>query len=175
MPGMDRLFHVSEELGIEVFEPRPSPSHFEAITGDVVFAISDRLLHNYLLPRECPRVTYYVHPKTTEEDRKRFFGESTAQFIITVPSQWYDVINTTVLHCYEFAPDNFTLLDDCAGYYISHQPEQPIAVTEISDPIGEILSRKAELRFSPAIVPLSEAISGSSLGFSLIRMRNAKA
>ncbi|HEY9001370.1 MAG TPA: hypothetical protein VIM89_08450 [Mucilaginibacter sp.] len=169
-----RLFHISERPGIEVFEPRPSPSYFDAIKEDVVFAISDRLLHNYLLPRDCPRVTYYIGPQTTEADKNRFFGESTGKFIITVPSEWYTEIKTTVLYCYEFAINNFTLLDECAGYYVSSQREIPIAIRTISDPINEILSLGVELRFTPSIIPLAEVVKCSSLNFSLIRMRNAK-
>jgi hypothetical protein len=170
-----RLFHISEEPEIKIFDPRPSPSHFDAITGDIVFAISGHLLHNYLLPRNCPRVTYYIRPETTVEDRHKFFGESKADHIITVPSEWYETIRATSLYCYEFAPDNFMLLDECAGYYISYQQEEPIAVSVINDLIGEILARNVELRFSPAIIPLSEAVARSSLGFSMIRMRNVKA
>lgn len=174
MPMDGRLFHISEEPGIELFEPRPLPSHFDAITGNVVFAISPRLLHNYLLPRDCPRVTYYAGPETTEEDKRTFFGETEAEFVIVVPSEWYEKIKTTALYCYEFTPDNFTLLDECAGYYISYQPEKPITMAVITDPISEILSRKAEIRFTPSIISLAEAASRSSLRFSLIRMRNAK-
>jgi len=48
-----RIFHISEQAGINIFEPRPSPSHFEAITGNVIFGITGELLHNYLLPRDC--------------------------------------------------------------------------------------------------------------------------
>jgi uncharacterized protein DUF6886 len=170
-----RLFHISEEPDIAIFEPRPSPSHFDAITGHVVFAISERLLHNYLLPRDCPRVTYYRTSKTTEEDRKQFFGESEVDFIITIPSEWHETIQKTILYCYEFGTENFTLLDECAEYYISYQPEKPIAITEISDILGELLSRNIELRITPALISISKAVAQSSLGFSIIRMRNAKA
>jgi len=175
MAAQIRLFHISEVSGIEVFDPRPSPSHFDGITGDVVFAIAERLLHNYLLPRDCPRVTYYLRPDTTEEDREHFFGESQAEFIIAIPSEWYNILSKTVLYCYEFAPDNFTLLDECAGYYISYRPEKPVACTVITDIINELLLRKVELRITPALIPLAKAVAASSLGFSNIRMRNARA
>jgi hypothetical protein len=45
------LFHVSEESGIERFEPRAS----EDGRGPVVWAIDAGRLRNHLLPRECPR------------------------------------------------------------------------------------------------------------------------
>jgi hypothetical protein len=170
-----RLFHISDLPGIEIFNPRPSPSHFDALTGDVVFAISGRLLHNYLLPRDCPRVTYYLRDETSEEDKKLFFGYSRAEFIVTVPTEWYDTIKKTVLYCYEFSPDSFTLLDECAGYYISNKPEKPIDCRVITDVVAEVLLRNVELRITQALIPLSKAVNASSLAYSLIRMRNARA
>jgi hypothetical protein len=78
------------------------------------------------------------------------------------------------LYCYEFDAGNFSLLDECAGYYISYQPEKPVSISVISDPIKEILSRSVELHFMPSILPLSGMVGASSLNFSMIRMRNAR-
>jgi hypothetical protein len=167
------LFHISEEPGINIFEPRPSPSFFESITGDVVYAISGSLLHNYLLPRDCPRITYYLSADTTEVDKEKFIGNSTASNIIIVESGWYQRIKETILYCYEFSTDNFTLLDECAGYYISYKPEIPIKVSPVNDIMAELLSRNIELRFTPSLIKLSDAVVKSSLNFSIIRMRNA--
>lgn len=68
------LFHVSEEASIERFEPRWS----ESVGDKVVWAIDEDRLHNYLLPRECPRVTYYAGSQTASEDVDRFLGTSKA-------------------------------------------------------------------------------------------------
>jgi hypothetical protein len=174
LKNSERLFHVSEEPGIAVFEPRPSPSFFAEIKGDVVFAIGERLLHNYLLPRDCPRVTYYRTETTIAEDAEKFFGESTAEFVVIVESGWYERIKNTTLYCYEFAPANFTLLDECAGYYMSYQAEKPVGVRIITDIMAELLSRNVEVRFTPSLINIAEAVSQSTLNFSIIRMRNAK-
>ena len=169
-----RLFHISEEPAIQLFEPRPSPSHFDGINGDVVFAIADDLLHNYLLPRDCPRVTWYTGPKTTDADKERFMDNSAANYIVVVESGWYQRIKETILYCYEFPADNFTLIDECAGYYISYHPVIPISVKPINDTMTELLNRNIELRFTPSLIPLADAVGKSTLNFSLIRMRNAK-
>jgi hypothetical protein len=170
----NRLFHVSEVPDISVFEPRPSPSYFAGINGDVVFAISGRLLHNYLLPRDCPRVTYYVATQTTTADKERFMGETEAGHVIVVESVWYRRIMETRLYCYEFSPSNFTLIDDCAGYFVSHESVVPISVYPVNDIIEELLGRNVELRFTPSLLSLADAVSKSTLNFSLIRMRNAR-
>ncbi len=168
-----KVFHVSEEAGIALFEPRPSPSFFSEITGNVVFGIEERLLHNYLLPRDCPRVTYYRGDKTTEEDREQFFGESKAGFVVIVESGWYERIKGTTLHCYELPGNGFALLDECAGYYISYRAVEPVSVQPVDDIMAELLRRKVELRFTPSLLKIAEAVAKSTLNFSIIRMRNA--
>ena len=169
----NRVFHVSEEPGISVFEPRPSPSYFESINGDVVFAVSGQLLHNYLLPRDCPRVTWYAGEHTNITDKNKYLN-STTPYVVTVESGWYQRIKSTVLYCYEFPINNFMLLDECAGYYISYQQGVPISVTVIDDIITELLKRNVELRFTPSLIQLAAEIKTTSLNFSLIRIRNAK-
>jgi len=101
-------------------------------------------------------------------------GSITADYVITVENGWYERIKETTLYCYEFLPDGFSLLDGCAGYYISYDPVIPIAISTIPDIMAELLSRNIELRFTPSLIKLAEAVSKSSLNFSIIRMRNAK-
>jgi hypothetical protein len=168
-----RLFHISEEDGIEKFDPRPSPSFFSSIKGDVVFAISGRLLHNYLLPRDCPRVTYYAGPSTSPEDRQRFLGQSRATHVVAIEAGWFLRVSAIILYCYEFAADNFMCLDEVAGYYISYQQEMLVSRRRIDDILGELLKGHVELRVLPELWTLAGGVKESSLSFSLIRMRNA--
>ena len=173
--NFERLFHVSEQPGITVFEPRPSSSFFAEITGDVVFAIADSLLHNYLLPRDCPRVTYYQTDKTTPAHKEKFFGQSKADFVIIVESGWYERIKNATLYCYELPNEGFMLLDECAGYYMCYQPAIPAETRTIADIMAELLKRNVELRFTPSLIEIADAVSKSTLNFSIIRMRNAQA
>lgn len=165
-----KLFHISEEPDIKIFHPRPSPQFYQSIKSDVVFAISDNLLHNYLLPRNCPRVTYYKGVHTSQEDMHKFFGKSTADYIINVEEAWKERTRNVTLYKYEFAPDNFTLLDENAGYYVSSKSEVPVSVTEITDVTAEIGKRNVELRFLSEIKSLAKEVAASGLKFSIIRM-----
>ncbi|MDP9080721.1 MAG: hypothetical protein M3O71_25170 [Bacteroidota bacterium] len=174
LKNSERLFHVSEEPGIQEFIPRPSPSFIEGIKGDVVFAIAENLLHNYLLPRDCPRVTYYESSATTPADKEKFMGSTGAGNIIIVESGWHEAIRSATLFCYEFPPEDFLLIDECAGYCISYQPVKPVNVRKIADIVPELLARNVELRFTPSLIEIAEEVSASSLNFSIIRMRNAK-
>jgi hypothetical protein len=141
----------------------------------VVFAIAEPLLHNYLLPRDCPRVTYYANPGTSAEDRNHFLAGSGATHVIAIETDWFHRVNTTRLYCYEFLPHTFTLLDEIAGYYISHAPVIPIGVRRIDNIFDELLTRAhIELRVLPELRTLGNAVIASTLSYSLIRMRNAK-
>ena len=169
----DRLFHVSEEAVITRFDPRPSPSELPGLESDVVFAISGKLLHNYLLPRDCPRVTFYKTAKTTQADKDQFFGTSSAEFIIIVESGWYQRIKDTTLYIYEFHTEDFTVIDEVAGYYVSYKPVIPAQVHMIDDCVAALLTRNVELRFTPSLTRIADTIKASSLNYSIIRMRNA--
>ena len=106
-------------------------------------------------------------------DKEKFIGDSSARHIIIVESGWYQRIKETQLYCYEFLNDGFVLVDECAGYYVSYQQVIPFAVTPVNDIMTELLSRNVELRFTPSLIQLADAVSTSSLNFSIIRMRNA--
>jgi len=168
-----RLFHISQDPNIKIFIPRPSPSEINGLKGNVVFAISERLLHNYLLPRDCPRVTFFAKPESLRSDIQKFFGQTAAEYIITVENNWYRLIQNTTIYCYEFSPDNFLVVDEGAGYYISYESVTPIKTSTILDPISELLIRNVELRFTPELWLLADQVIKSSLQYSLIKMRNA--
>lgn len=172
---MSRLFHVSDQAEIQCFEPRVSPSHNSAV-GDqrVVWAIGERLLHNYLFPRDCPRVTFYAGDLTSKADVARFWHGSSAKYIVAVESSWVKVILNTQLYCYELPADGFKLIDDIASYYVSPSAVEPIQVTEYSDLFLALTEREVELRILPSLWPLRDAVVDSTLNFSIIRMRNAQ-
>ena len=161
------LFHVSEEPGIQTFEPRPS----EYTAEPVVWAIDETRLRNYLVPRDCPRVTYYAGPDTSAEDVERFLGSS--RVVVAVESGWYERVRSCRLYCYHMPQDTFECLDECAGYFVSRETVVPARVEIIDDPIAEMLKRGVEVRFLPDLWPLRDAVVQSSLQFSIIRMRNA--
>ena len=161
------LFHVSEEEGIERFEPRWS----ESASQNVVWAIDADHLRNYLLPRECPRVTYYAGPQTVNADVEQFLGKSDA--VVAIESGWFERLRSCRLFCYHLPPDTFECIDECAGYFVSTVPVVPARVEVLDDLILELLKRGVELRFVPNLWPLRDAVVASTLQFSMIRMHNA--
>jgi hypothetical protein len=161
------VFHVSEESGIERFEPRQS----KFVEGPVVWAIDAEHLRNYLLPRQCPRVTYYAGPASSYTDVQRFLGVSKA--VVAVESGWFAKVRSCHVYCYQLPPDTFECLDECAGYFVSRVAVTPARVEIYDDVIAELLKRGVEIRFVPNLWVLHDAIAASSLQFSMIRMSNA--
>lgn len=162
------LFHVSEEAGIGRFEPRAP----EDGGPPVVWAVDAGRLRNYLVPRECPRVTYYAGGETNPADVERFLGASPA--VVAVESGWLERLRACRLYCYHLPPETFECVDECAGYFVSRASVTPARVEVFDDLMAELLGRGAELRFVPSLWPLHDAVAASSLRFSLIRMRNAR-
>lgn len=162
------LFHVSEHAGIDRFEPRV----LETFPEPVVWAVDREHLRNYLLPRDCPRVTYYRIPTSTAEDVAKYLGASPA--VVAIESEWLPRIRDHTLYCYSMPSTTFECIDPGAGYYISRQSVTPDAIKVIRDPIGALRASGAELRTVDNLWPLHDAVATSSLQFSMIRMRNAK-
>ena len=163
------LFHVSEEAGIERFEPR----RLETFPEPVVWAIDRDHLRNYLLPRHCPRVTYCGTPSSTKEDVARYVGASAA--VVAIESEWLARVQASQLYCYRLSRATFECIDEGAGYFVSRQSVVPDGIDVIHDPMSAIAACGAELRTVDSLWPLHDAVAASTLQFSMIRMRNAKA
>ena len=163
-----RVFHVSEEPGIERFDPRPS-TH-----GDMVWAVGERLLHNYLLPRDCPRVTFYATPGSDPADVERFFAGTSARHVVAIETGWLERVRNTRLYLYGLDPDGFEPIDPGADYYVCRRAKVPIGIAVVDDLLSALVARDVELRVMPSLWKLRDAVVASSLQFSIIRWRNAQ-
>ena len=169
-----RLYHVSETPGIERFEPRVPPSADAGVADPVVWAVDEQRLRNYLLPRDCPRVTFYSKPTSTPADVECLIGPCCAAAVVAIEADWLDRVRATVLYLYEMPRDTFSLADASAGYWVSRRAVVPGAVAVVSDCVKAIVERGVELRIVPNLWPLHDAVVASTLHFSSIRMRNAQ-
>lgn len=167
--AMSDLFHVSEKGDIARFEPRPS----DYTDRPVVWAIHKARLCNYLLPRDCPRVTFYAHQETAPADIERFLGKD--RIVVAVEEEWLERIKTASLFLYTMPEAPFALKDAAAGYWVSPEPVTPLARDQLLGLREAIAARGATLRVVPSLWPLHDAVAASSLKFSMIRMRNARA
>ena len=166
---MPRLFHVSHDMFIERFEPRVPP-----LGGNpVVWAVDEEHLANYLLPRDCPRVTFYARPDSAPEDVERLMGPTFPKRVVAIESGWLWNAMLGELYVYELPPDTFECVDSGAGYYTSRAAVDYKNVQRLRHPLRELVATGAELRVIPNLWPLRDAVLASTLQFSFIRMRNA--
>lgn len=169
------LYHVSDNGTVEVFEPRDPPSPDAGVHDPSVWGVDDRHLVNYLLPRNCPRVTFYPVKESAKKDVNRLIGPSESSHVIVIEADWLERAWNCSLWVYAFSEEGFYCVDSGAGYFVTHQAVRPIRKTRIEYPILELVRRGVELRVVPSLWPIRDAVIESTLQFSCIRMRNAKA
>jgi hypothetical protein len=165
------MYHVSESK-IEIFYPRKSPLD-APVQGDFVWAIGEKLVHNYILPRDCPRVCYY--PKTFMQllHYSSLFTLDKKPFVVAVPKYMYATIAKTKLYIHQFAPFNFKLIDEIANYYISSHAETCINIFEINNILAYFEHNPyVELKFINDLEELKNEVVQSDLNFSIIRWKN---
>ena len=172
---LERLYHFSDDPNITRFDPRPPPSTSSGVVDNVVWAVGARLRHNYLLPRDCPRVTFYPTSSSAPDDVARLMAGTSAGHVVAIETSWMPALRHGRLYQYELPADTFVPVNPGAGYYISRAPVVPISVVTIDDLLGELLACDVELRVMQSLWKLSDAVVASSLHFSCIRMRNAAA
>lgn len=169
-----RLFHVSEESNIGIFEPRkPSRTDIDNSKG-LVWAINEQCLPNFLTPRDCPRVAYYYTDRSSDKDKSRLFSSPYVQHVVAIESKWFETMKNTTLYLYEFDPSDFILQDEIAGYYVSDKKQKPVNKIVIMDVFKELFDRNVELRVMPNLWDLAEDIKKTTLNWSLCRMSNAE-
>ncbi|MGE0625324.1 MAG: DUF6886 family protein [Pseudomonadales bacterium] len=176
MPG--RLFHFSDDDGIERFEPRPvrtpspRPPGRDWLNGPLVWAIDEWHQPLYLFPRECPRILIWRRPSSEAADVARYFAGSTARMVAWVEEGWRNRLESAHLQRYELPDDTFESLDD-AGMWVSRAAVLPRACERI-DRLPDALARAdVELRLLPSLKPLNR-LWETSLHASGIRLRNAR-
>ncbi|WP_017414006.1 DUF6886 family protein [Clostridium tunisiense] len=168
-----RLFHVSEENNIKIFQPRlPYRDDLDKSKG-LVWAVNEECLPNFLTPRECPRVAYHWGSLSTSEDKDKYFTSKSCNHVVAIEYKWFEVMKNTTLYLYEFSPSKFYLQDETAGYYVSEAAEVPINQIIIDDIFAALFKRNVELRVVDNLWHLSSEIQKTSLNWSMCRMKNA--
>ena len=173
-----RLFHYSDDPGIERFEPRAvdrgtmRQPGMEWLNGPLVWAIADWHQPMYLFPRNCPRILLWRLPSSTPEDIDRFFGESSARMLAHVEAHRLTELCEATLYRYELPTDNFDDLGD-AGMWVSRKPVRPVDMTVVDSLPERLAEANVELRVMASLVPLRDVWS-TTLHASGIRLRFAR-
>jgi len=162
-----RLFHVSEAAGVARFEPRPNYRR----AGEMVWAVDEPHLVNFLTPRDCPRITFGRGPATTEADAARFL--SGARRVVAFEADWLERVRACALTIYEMPPDTFEPENHEAGYWISQAAVTPLTSWLEKDLLAALRAAGAEVRILQDFWPLRDTVVNSTLEFSIIHQDRA--
>jgi hypothetical protein len=166
--GPHALWHVSEDDSIERFEPHHRPGH--ALDEPLVWAVDTRHLPLYWFPRDCPRVAFWAVSTSTEANVERFLGGDRTRRVHVVEPEWLESMRTTRVVAYRLPAATFEPWD---RFWISHEAVEPLDLVELGDLVARHRTAEIELRVDDALLVLWEAVVGSTLDYSGIRLRNA--
>jgi hypothetical protein len=153
---------VSEDDSIRRFEPRDGK----------VWAIGTRLLPLYWFPRDCPRATFWAESETTRDAVDRFLGGDRTRRVHVVEPEWMEPMQTTRVLAYRLPEQPFVENDD--RFWISAEPVEPLERVELGNLVERHDDAGIELRTEDDLPGFWDEVVGSSLGFSGIRLRNAR-
>lgn len=167
------LYHFSHESDIKVFIPRVKANRTDM--PPVVWAIDPEHAFTFYVPRNCPRIVYKRSAAMSEEDEQIFFGVSSSDTVMVMENDWYSQISQTTMYRYTFAREGFERFDETAGYFITQQTVRPLDMQPISQLLDQLMALNIEVRFTPRLTKLREAILASTLtDFGIHRFEHAK-
>ena len=174
-PEPGTVLHFSEDPTIREFAP-----HVAATSDDpepVVWAVDASRAPDYWFPRQCPRAMAWVTDDTTDADRLTVLGPHTRR-VHLIEYGWLERLQTVQLYAYAFDAADFVPYSDDAT---SHAHLARTVVRPLGPPerVGDLLALHEqagiELRLTDGLWPWWDAVIASTVGFSGIRLRNARA
>lgn len=168
--GAFALWHYSEDAQLRSFRPhRPRTNPTEA---PQVWAIDTRHAPMFWFPRDCPRGCIWPVSTTTSDDRERFFGQSGAERVHVIESDWFERMRTGRVFAYRLPTDAFEPHPTVGGYWVTKQTVEAVDRVEIDNLIGAHARARIELRITPSLWPFWKRVTASTLEFSGMRLAN---
>jgi hypothetical protein len=169
------VFHFSEDPTIQELRPRVAPTATDP--RPLVWAVDGGRAPDYWFPRDCPRaLAWVVDGVTTEEDRAYLLGPGTARRVHAVEYRWLSRIACCQVFRYQLPASSFRPAEgDVPHALVSTEPVRPVAPPDPLPPLLELHERaRIQLRVLDNLWPWWDAVVGSSLGHSGIRLANAQ-
>ena len=147
----------------------PSLGRFAPRDGKV-WAIDTRHLPLYWFPRDCPRATFWANDETSDDDVEYWLGGDRLRRVHVIEPAWLARLRAATVYAYRMPEETFELED---RFWVSAAAVESLE----RRPLGDLLELHAdagiELRIGPGLLALWDAVVGSTLDFSGIRLRNA--
>jgi hypothetical protein len=168
--GPFALWHFSEDPSLSQFRPRPTATNPEAPAA--VWAVDTRHAPMFWFPRDCPRGCIWPKTTTTQEDRERFFGQTSATRVHVMEAAWLERVRECRLYAYRLPSEPFRP-HDVGGYWVTGEPVDAIEQVAVDDLVGRHAAAGIELRITPSIWPFWRRVAESTVSFSGSRLRNS--
>jgi hypothetical protein len=171
-PAPGEVVHFSEDPTITHFVPHVAATAREP--DPYVWAVGHDRAPDYWFPRECPRAMAWTVPETTDADRDRILGTGCGGRVHAIEYRWLDTVRTTRVYAYRLPAAPFVPITEDGHALVATVPVTPLGPPE---PVGDLLALHEEagiqLRVLADLWPFWDAVVGSTVGFSGIRLRNA--
>ncbi|MEV6298230.1 DUF6886 family protein [Actinoplanes sp. NPDC051861] len=170
-PGQGEVLHFSEDPSITRFVPHVAVTARQPEA--YVWAVDSDQAPSYWFPRQCPRALAWVRPETTAADRDRIIGAGCGKRVHAIEYAWLDRMRTTRLYAYRLPAGEFRPFGEHA--FVAVEPVVPLGEPE---PVGDLVECHAragiQLRVLDSLWSFWDEVIASTVGFSGIRLRNAK-
>ncbi|MCS7480772.1 DUF6886 family protein [Umezawaea endophytica] len=172
MPEPGQVLHFSEDPTITEFVPHVAATARQRTP--YVWAVDATRCPDYWFPRDCPRAMAWPTPTTTPTDRTTILGPGAFR-LHAVEYGWLDTLRTTRLYAYRLPAAAFTPFGEDTHAHVSTRPVRPLGPAES---VGDLLALHEQagihLHVLPTLWPLWDRITTSTLGYSGIRLSNAR-
>ncbi|MBO0870555.1 MAG: hypothetical protein J2P15_18525 [Micromonosporaceae bacterium] len=171
-PAAGEVLHFSEDPGITRFVPHVAPTSTQR--RPYVWAVDSAHAPDYWFPRQCPRAMAWVVPSTSTVDCERILGPGCTR-VHTIEYRWLSAMRTTALYAYRLPAAPFQQIGEYGHALVASVPVQPLGPPQrVPDLFGLHEDAGIQLRVVDNLWPYWDAVVASSLGFSGIRLHNAK-
>jgi hypothetical protein len=173
-PEPGQVLHFSEDPTITRFVPHVAAT--AQVGGAYVWAVDAARAPDYWFPRQCPRAMAWVEPSTSAADRDRIIGAGCGERIHAIEFEWLPAMQTVQLYAYRLPAAPFRPIGEpVPSAVVAVEPVEPLGPPE---PVGDLVRCHAEagiqLRLLDNLWPFWDKVITSTVGFSGIRLRNAK-
>ena len=173
-PDPGEVLHFSEDATIRVFDPHVARTARQREA--FVWAVDAERCPDYWFPRQCPRAMAWATPQSSTEDIGRIIGLGGGARVHAVEYGWLERIRTARVFAYRLPAAAFRPIGEPDPHaFVAVNSVRPLRPPE---PVGDLLALHEaagiQLRVLPALTEFWAAVTASSLGFSGIRLRNAR-
>lgn len=173
-PAAGELLHFSEDPTIEHFVPHVAATSISA--EPLVWAVDAARAPDYWFPRQCPRALAWVRPETTDGDAQRVLSAGHTR-VHAVEFGWLEAMRTVELFAYRLPATSFRPVDEVDPHaFVATSPVDPLGPPErVGDLFALHDEAGIEVRVLGNLWAFWDDVAASTLGFSGIRLRNARA